>query len=94
LAIQKVSGFEEVYKLLHQSTLPQNKSISTLHSYVRRIALISMHFERLPQDISDDEINEYLVALTLDTKSSSKSSFKLMEGRSPKESERIVFAWV
>lgn len=77
-AIKEVAGFEDVYKVLHQSTVLQNKSMSTFDNYVRRVALISIHFGRLPQDISDDEINEYLVALALDPKSPSRSSFKHM----------------
>jgi site-specific recombinase XerD len=37
-----------------------------------------LHFDRLPENISDDEINEYLTGLALDPKSPSRSSFKHM----------------
>lgn len=56
----------------------QGRSKSTLFNYSRRIAVISLHFGKLPQQISDDEINEYLTSLALDAKSPSRSSFKHM----------------
>jgi integrase/recombinase XerD len=35
-----------------------------------------IHFERLPEQVSEDKANEYLVALARDPKSPSRSSFK------------------
>jgi site-specific recombinase XerD len=75
-AIQSVDGFEKVYKLLQQQVTLRGQSRSTLENYIRRIALISLHFGRLPEQVSDDEINEYLAALALSAKSPSRSSFK------------------
>ena len=77
-AIQTVEGFEGVYKVIHQHTVLQGKSQSTFSNYIRRIAIISLHFNRLPENISDDEINEYLTSLALSSKSPSRSSFKHM----------------
>ncbi len=37
-----------------------------------------MHFDKLPEQIEEDEINEYLAALARDPKSPSRSSFKHM----------------
>src|SRR5690554_5181850 len=64
-------------KLEHQVVL-RGQSASTLNNYIRRIALFVIHFERLPEKVSEDEINEYLVALARDPKSPSRSSFKHM----------------
>lgn len=75
-AIDTVDGFDRVYKMLHQQTVLRGQSKSTLSNYIRRIALISLHFNQLPENIPDDEINEYLTALALDAKSPSRSSFK------------------
>jgi len=75
-AIQSVDGFEKVYKLLQQQVTLRGQSRSTLENYIRRIALISLHFGRLPEQVSDDEINEYLAALALSGNSPSRSSFK------------------
>jgi len=77
-AIQTIDGFAKVFKVIHQNTVLKGQSQSTFENYLRRIALISLHFGRLPEDISDDEINEYLTGLALDPKSPSRSSFKHM----------------
>lgn len=45
---------------------------------MRRIAVISLHFGRLPEQISDDELNEYLTSLAIDKNSPSRSMFKHM----------------
>ncbi len=42
------------------------------------MALFVLHFKALPEQIDEDEINEYLVALARDPKSPSRSSFKHM----------------
>jgi integrase/recombinase XerD len=75
-AIQTIDGFEKVYKTMQQQTVLRGQSKSTLENYTRRIAQISLHFGRLPQDIPEEEINEYLAALASNTKSPSRSNFK------------------
>lgn len=77
-AIQTIEGFDRVYKTLYQQTVLRGQSNSTLQNYIRRIAIISLHFNRLPENISDDEINEYLTSLALASNSPSRSSFKHM----------------
>ena len=77
-AVQTIEGFDRVYKTLFQQTVLRGQSNSTLQNYIRRIAIISLHFNRLPEDISDDEINEYLTSLALASNSPSRSSFKHM----------------
>ena len=75
-AIETVHGFKDVYKKLHQQVTLRGQSRSTLENYIRRIAQISLQFGKLPEHISDDEINEYLKALALSSKSPSRSNFK------------------
>ena len=77
-AIIAVPGFEKVAKRLEQQVILRGQSESTLNNYIRRIAKISLHFEKLPHEIDHSEINEYLVSLALDPKSPSRSSFKHM----------------
>ena len=77
-AIIAVPGFEQVFKKLDQQVVLRGQSQSTLNNYIRRIALISLHFERLPEAVEEEEINEYLVSLARDPKSPSRSSFKHM----------------
>ena len=77
-AILTIDGFEKVFKVIHQNSVLQGKSKSTFHNYIRRIAIISLHFKQLPENISDDEIKESLTALALSSNSPSRSSFKHM----------------
>lgn len=75
-AIASVDGFDKVYKTLQQQVTLRGQSQSTLSNYIRRIALVSLHFNQLPEGISDDELNEYLTGLALSAQSPSRSSFK------------------
>jgi len=77
-AIAAVPEFAGVRDKLSQQVTLRGQSQSTLNNYIRRIALFVIHFNQLPEQISEDEINEYLVALARDPKSPSRSSFKHM----------------
>ena len=77
-AIVLVPEFENVVHKLEQQVVLRGQSKSTLNNYIRRIALFVLHFGKLPELIDPDEINEYLVALALNPKSPSRSSFKHM----------------
>lgn len=77
-AIVTVPEFEKVLEKLSQQVTLRGQSKSTLINYGRRIALFVIHFKSLPEHLSEDEINEYLVALARDPKSPSRSSFKHM----------------
>ena len=73
-----VPGFENVVRKLEQQVTLRGQSQSTLNNYIRRIALFVVRFEKLPELVDADEINEYLVALARDPRSPSRSSFKHM----------------
>ena len=77
-AIILVPEFDGVVRKLSNQVTLRCQSKSTLHNYIRRIALCVTHFQCLPENVSEDEINEYLVALARDPKSPSRSSFKHM----------------
>jgi len=77
-AIIAVPGFENVVKKLEQQVILRGQSNSTLQNYIRRIALFVLHFKKLPEQLDEDQINEYLTALARDPKSPSRSSFKHM----------------
>lgn len=77
-AVIAVPGFEKVLDKLSMQVELRGQSKSTLTNYGRRIALLVLHFKRLPEQVSEDEINEYLVSLARDPKSPSRSSFKHM----------------
>lgn len=71
-----ITGFQQVYDRLQQQVILRGQSQSTLNNYIRQVAKISLHFGRLPELISEDEINLYLTSLALDPKAPSRSSFK------------------
>ncbi len=75
--VQTVEGFDKVRKTLYQQIVLRGQSTNTFENYFRRIAIISLHFKRLPKKISDDEINEYLTSLALASNSRFRSSFNL-----------------
>ncbi len=77
-AIITVPDFKHVMGKLDQQVALLGQSQSTLDNYTRRIAAFVIHFNRLPEHVEEDEINEYLVALARDPKSPSRSSFKHM----------------
>jgi len=75
-AMQTVPDFDKVYHKMKQQTLLGGRSQSTFDNYIRRIALVCLAYNRLPEDISEDEINDYLTGLAQMAKSPSRSSFK------------------
>ena len=75
-ATQTVDGFAKVHKTLQQQVVLRGQSKSTLENYIRRIALISLQYGRLPEDIAEEEINEYHAALASNPKTPSRSTFK------------------
>ncbi len=75
-AIQTVDGFSGVFQTIRQQTALRGQSESTLYNYMHRIALVSLHFNRLPEQITEEELNEYLTTLALSAKSPSRSAFK------------------
>jgi integrase/recombinase XerD len=77
-AITHVPEFKKVLEKLETQVELRGQSKSTLQNYGRRLALFVIHFKALPEQICEDEINEYLVALARDPKSPSRSSFKHM----------------
>lgn len=77
-AKEQITGFEAVAKKLEQQVTLRGQSQSTLNNYIRRIAIICLHFKALPENIDEEEINEYLAGLARDPKSPSRSGFKHM----------------
>ena len=77
-AIVMVPEFKNVAIRMEQQVELRGQSKSTLNNYIRRIALFVIRFGTLPESVSEDETNEYLVALARDPKAPSRSSFKHM----------------
>jgi hypothetical protein len=66
-AKNEVPGFaEHIEKFEHQITI-KSYAASTVFSYSRAIALVSLYFKKSPLDLEPDEINSYLYQLSKDT---------------------------
>lgn len=76
-ACQKIEGFRELYQEMDDKIRLSDQSDSTLYNYARRMAQLSLHFGKLPHEISENEINKYLANLARQKNSPSLSEFKL-----------------
>lgn len=59
-AINKVTGFEQLYKELERAINISGKSKSTLTSYSRHLAHLALHYQRLPTELDNEEVMDYL----------------------------------
>jgi site-specific recombinase XerD len=75
-ALASVAGFDLVYRTLEQQVVLRGQAKSTFENYIQRIAQVSLHFNRLPEHVSSEELNEYLVSLAVSAVSPSRSAFK------------------
>lgn len=75
-AIHQVRGFRNLYQDLDDKVRLSGQSPSTLQNYARKLAQLSLHFGKLPQHISEKEMNKYLAELARKSKTPSLSDFK------------------
>jgi len=75
-AMATVAGFDRVYRTLEQQVILRGQAKSTFQNYIHRIAQVSLHFNRLPEEISADDLNEFLASLAVSAVSPSRSAFK------------------
>lgn len=67
-AKSNVVGFKAAYsKFIERVTIDQC-SPSLINNYSRSISSIALHFNRVPHEISVDEINSYLYRITVHDK--------------------------
>jgi site-specific recombinase XerD len=75
-ACDEIPGFKKLYQELQDKVVLSGQAKSTLSNYSRKIAHVCLHFKKLPQDISEKEINRYLADLARRTNTPSLSQFK------------------
>lgn len=75
-ACHEVRGFRNLYQELDDKIRLSGHSKSTLINYGRKLAQLSLHFGKLPQHISDKEMNKYLASIARQSKAPSLSDFK------------------
>lgn len=59
-AINKVSGFSQLYKELERSINVSGKSVSTLTNYSRHLAHLALHYQQLPTELDNEQVLDYL----------------------------------
>ena len=59
-AINKVTGFELLYKELERAINVTGKSKSTLTNYARHLAHLALHYNTLPTELDQEQVLDYL----------------------------------
>jgi integrase/recombinase XerD len=72
----QVKGFNELYQEFEDKVLISGHSAIALRNYSRNVAKVCLHFGRLPQDISEKDLNKYLADMAREKRSPGLSSFK------------------
>jgi len=70
-----VPGFAEMYNKLERKVILGGLSKSTLYNYGRSIAKVGLYFGKIPLELEDDQIEDYLLMLK-DKVNPSESYFK------------------
>ena len=59
-SINKVTGFEQLYKELERAINVSGKSTSTLTYYSRHLAHLALHYNQLPTELDNEQVLDYL----------------------------------
>lgn len=59
-AVDKVTGFAELYKEMERSMNVTGKSNSTLSNYGRQLAHLALHYNQLPTELNSEQVMDYL----------------------------------
>ena len=59
-AINKVTGFQQLYKELERAINVSGKSKSTLINYSRHLAHLALHYNLLPIELDQEQVLDYL----------------------------------
>ncbi|MCX6270948.1 MAG: hypothetical protein NTU44_06960 [Bacteroidetes bacterium] len=59
----EVNGFRKIYKELQERITLSGHFPGTFNNYGRKITQLSLHFGKLPQFITEKEVNRYLASL-------------------------------
>lgn len=77
-ASQSIPGFMDLYQQLDDKMRLDGNTPITFKHYSRVLAQLSLHFGKLPQQISEEELNKYMASLIRQSKSPSLSEFKFI----------------
>src|SRR5574343_255253 len=77
MALERVDGFAALYRRFERKMTIAGRSRSTITNYGRHIAAIALHFQCLPTDLDQDQLEDYLFMLqSKEKRSPSESYFK------------------
>ena len=65
-----------MYQRLKRRMRTSGRSTSTLNNYARQVAKMALHFNCLPSQLEDDQIEDYLYLLQQEHATPSESYFK------------------
>lgn len=74
-ACTEITGFKDMYSQMERKLIISGKSTSTLVNYSRSITKVALYFKKIPIDLSNEQIEEYLMMLKTN-KQPSPSYFK------------------
>lgn len=77
-ACHSIPGFRDLYQRLDDKMRLDGKTVTTFKHYTQKLAQLSLHFGKLPQHISEDELNKYMASRIRQSKSPSVSEFKFI----------------
>ena len=77
-ACANVPGFNNFYQRVVQRMVINGLALSTKVSYTRSLAYLALHFKKLPTEMSQAEIDEYLYNIKCNDKSVSENFFKFV----------------
>ena len=77
-ACHAIPGFRDLYRQIDDKMRLDGNTTTTFKHYSQKLAQLSLHFGKLPQHISEDELNKYMASLIRQSKSPSLSNFKFI----------------
>ena len=75
-ALEEVSGFKELANTLERSFAINGKATSTLRNYLRCLAHLALHYQCSPEQLNEEQIDDYLYYCQNLHKTPSESFFK------------------
>ena len=77
-ACHSIPGFRALCQQLDDKMRLDGNTTTTFKHYTQKLAQLSLHFGKLPQHISEEELNKYMASLIRQSKSPSLSEFKFI----------------
>ncbi len=75
-ACKTVEGFSVLLEEMKTAIQLNTLSDSTYFNYTRKLAQIVLHYQRMPEELTEEEVNDYLLIQLQGARSYSKSEYK------------------